>query len=136
MPRISQYSFIEMQEFELYSFLTEISCTKKEFLSFIDCTEITLSSWIKKGRFPYYVKLILDTAIKVKKYKECEQQAIKSDTLTFNEEDIKKLEEENKKLENEIKKYEKLEELFVDTFGFKVGEKKEENNKRRNETLF
>lgn len=125
MPRISQYSFIEMQEFELYSFLTEISCTKKEFLSFIDCTEITLSSWIKKGRFPYYVKLILDTAIKVKKYKEYEQQAIKSDTLTFNE-------EENKKLENEIKKYEKLEELFADTFGFKIGEK----NERKNETLF
>ncbi|EMX9857202.1 hypothetical protein [Campylobacter helveticus] len=128
----------DLTEENFLNLLNEAKLTKLDFMNLIEHSNNIniLSSWIKKGRFPYYVKLILDTAIKVKKYKECEQQAIKSDTLTFNEEDIKKLEEENKKLENEIKKYEKLEELFVDTFGFKVGEKKEENNKRRNETLF
>ncbi len=124
----------DLTEENFLNLLNEAKLTKLDFMNLIEHSNNIniLSSWIKKGRFPYYVKLILDTAIKVKKYKECEQQAIKSDTLTFNEEDIKKLEEENKKLENEIKKYEKLEELFVDTFGFKVGE----NNKRRNETLF
>ncbi|WP_270982628.1 hypothetical protein [Campylobacter helveticus] len=124
----------DLTEENFLNLLNEAKLTKLDFMNLIEHSNNIniLSSWIKKGRFPYYVKLILDTAIKVKKYKEYEQQGIKSDTLTFNEEDIKKLEEENKKLENEIKKYEKLEELFADTFGFKIGEK----NERKNETLF
>ena len=80
----------DLTEENFLNLLNEAKLTKLDFMNLIEHSNNIniLSSWIKKGRFPYYVKLILDTAIKVKKYKECEQQAIKSDTLTFNEEDI------------------------------------------------
>ena len=104
MPKIAPFV-----EFDFDEALSKIACTKKEFLSFIDCKEITLYTWTKKRKYPYYVKLLLETALKVKELKD---KALKSDNAL-----------ENETLEQEIKSYEKIEELFQKTFGFKMGEK-------------
>ena len=111
MPKIAPFV-----EFDFDKALSKIACTKKEFLSFIDCKEITLYTWTKKRKYPYYVKLLLETALKVKELKD---KALKSD----NDLELEKLIKENETLEQEIKSYEKIEELFQKTFGFKMGEK-------------
>ena len=72
MPKIAPFV-----EFDFDEALSKIACTKKEFLSFIDCKEITLYTWTKKRKYPYYVKLLLETALKVKELKD---KALKSNS--------------------------------------------------------
>ncbi|EAK0955194.1 hypothetical protein A0Z30_03215 [Campylobacter upsaliensis] len=109
---------------EFLNLLMKANLSEEYFLNLIACSKINLFNWIKSNKFPYYVKLILDTAIKVNYYKKYEEnkpeinQKIDAKNIL---EEIKNLEKENQKLKEEIKNYEKLEELFFEVFGFKIG---------------
>lgn len=111
--------FVYFSEEEFLDLLHEANLTRKDFIKLAGCYEVNLYRWIREKRFPYYVKLLLEIAIKIKRIKENENS--KSNIPLDLE--LEKLIKENETLEQEIKSYEKIEELFQKTFGFKMGEK-------------
>lgn len=109
-------------EEEFLKWLDEAGLSKKDFVKLAGCYENNLYNWAKKKKYPYYVKLLLETALKVKELKDNENSL---NNLSNNNIELEKLMKENQALEEEIKAYEKIEELFEKTFGFKIGAKNE-----------